>query len=651
MTCVACVLLPDAFAQFPPQSIQTENGNLPSDDGWTLTEAGTITSNQSLIDPEYNIPVWEISDVNGTGRTRWQLNAEDLPGFESGVDFRLSARLRVIGADRDPGSGSLLEVADGARRYVMLFGRSTGEAQVGFFGTDRTRRLFGTRSDENADYFDFELLRIDGVAVVLVNGVALDIVPGEVDAQVGNENLLRVNFGDGGTTAPGGTRFARVQFEWGPIEPCAIGINDDSRSQADLDAIATHISPSCDRTTLVTPALSIGGQLRDSNPFSGLATIDRIIGFFQVGTRGHSDFAGLEDLEVVNGDFEIASSSVLNLNGLQGLQTVSGQLLINGNDFIEEVSGLTQLESVGTAFIINRNAELTTIDDFDSLTDVGDLLSIGDNPKLTTLASFPALRTTGGLIFRENGLLAEVKGFPLLTAAEFIVFETNATLQVIRGFDALETLESVSVSDSPALHSVDAFQAMESLQNFDIVGNAALTNIAGFSALREVSDSLRVRFNASLSDCSPLAWLLDAVDDAGPGPADGNPPDVSDVLVADNAAGCNSVGEIVFDSDGDGSDDHRDPFPFDFDNDGVPDSEDAFPADPSESSDSDGDGIGDNREAELGTNPISADSDGDGFPDPDEVDFGSDPVDPTDIPGPAGISITLLKAASDRQPP
>ena len=56
--------------------------------------------------------------------------------------------------------------------------------------------------------------------------------------------------------------------------------------------------------------------------------------------------------------------------------------------------------------------------------------------------------------------------------------------------------------------------------------------------------------NEALSQCTGISRLIDRWDDAEPGPRGGGNPDVAgEVIINDNLPGCNSIQEILADSD------------------------------------------------------------------------------------------------------
>ncbi|MCB0563558.1 MAG: hypothetical protein KDD01_04200 [Phaeodactylibacter sp.] len=118
-----------------------------------------------------------------------------------------------------------------------------------------------------------------------------------------------------------------------------------------------------------------------------------------------------------------------------------------------------------------------------------------------------------------------------------------------------------------------------------IRNNAALSSLSGLDNLTSVG-SLRIDNNPNLNTCNQLSRLLDDVDDGNPGPGAQPVPDVGGSIIISNNGpngACNSLCDIVCDTDGDGVADANDNCPADanpdqadFDLDGIGDACDPY---------------------------------------------------------------------------
>ncbi|MEP0203376.1 MAG: S8 family serine peptidase [Halioglobus sp.] len=280
------------------------------------------------------------------------------------------------------------------------------------------------------------------------------------------------------------------------------------------------------------------------------------------------DIGGLENITEISGNLSIYRSGLRNLDQLPPITSL-GALTLQENDRLENIDGLAALRFLRGTLKLSYNGVLTNIDGLSNLnTFDGYYVTVYENPLLANLDGLSNVN------YSRTG-----------NAFEFSI-HTNEKLASVEGLGGSRGFP-------------------ENVSHLQVIGNASLESLGGFEQLRSVANSAKIENNASLSDCSALSYLLDNVDDgnAGPGGA-GSIPDVGQASsIYGNAPGCNAVDEIIFDSDFDGVQDHRDAFPLDpaesidSDGDGYGDNQDVFPEDPSEWLDSDGDGFGDNADA------------------------------------------------------
>jgi hypothetical protein len=178
------------------------------------------------------------------------------------------------------------------------------------------------------------------------------------------------------------------------------------------------------------------------------------------------------------------------------------------------VTGLFALTSVTRNLWIQNNASLTSLNGLSALSSVGGLLAIFQNNVMTGIDGLTAMTEVGGsLVIRDNPLLADVDGL-----------------------SALNSVAGAEMADQRFLH---------------IENNASLLNLDGLSSVTSVGIQggyaiVLIQNNATLSQCTGIAQLLDQWDDAEPGPAPGQTPDVAgEISIGSNQAGCNSSEEIL----------------------------------------------------------------------------------------------------------
>jgi hypothetical protein len=109
--------------------------------------------------------------------------------------------------------------------------------------------------------------------------------------------------------------------------------------------------------------------------------------------------------------------------------------------------------------------------------------------------------------------------------------------------------KNLIINSNAALTNVDGLSSLTKVGGYlEIKSNPALTNVDGLGNFTSVGDSLKIENNEGLDQCTGLSRLVDQKDDAepGPGPGAGGIPDVgNDIRINNNAAGCNSVQEIL----------------------------------------------------------------------------------------------------------
>jgi len=274
-----------------------------------------------------------------------------------------------------------------------------------------------------------------------------------------------------------------------------------------------------------------------------LRNMEGLSGLTRIGGRGLligdngalESLDGLESLDTVLGELIIQDNNALtNINGLSSLTTVTFEgayaIRIQRNAALVNLDGLSSLTEIPGALLIHLNDSLSDTSGLSSLTNVGNILHIAANHSLTTLDGLSALKFTGALGITNNAKLSDISGL--------------SSLQTVEGW--------VEINWNPELTNVDGLSALTSIGGtsktfgFLRIEFNALTNLDGLSALTSVGSGLYVGINPSLADCSGLTKLIDPIDDAEPGPGEGEVPDVGgSISFEKNSPGCNSIPEIL----------------------------------------------------------------------------------------------------------
>jgi hypothetical protein len=249
---------------------------------------------------------------------------------------------------------------------------------------------------------------------------------------------------------------------------------------------------------------------------------------------------------------------------------VSQNLVIRGED-ITNFDGLSDLTSVLGDLVIDHNPSLITIDGLVNLQRVGSLI-IWFNPsllKIDGLSGLTRIDQDNGLHIRWNFALRSVSGLNELSFVENLFIGSNQFLTNLEGLSKLNQIGETLFIGHNSLLDLDAFSSLTSVGELTIDGEGFLTNlnglsnltdvkgdlyiygnglitIDGLSALARVGGDLWLLQNNHLSRCMGIKQLVDQIDDADPGPGTGLAPDVGgELLVEQNAIGCNSVEEIL----------------------------------------------------------------------------------------------------------
>jgi subtilisin-like proprotein convertase family protein len=224
-------------------------------------------------------------------------------------------------------------------------------------------------------------------------------------------------------------------------------------------------------------------------------------------------------------------------------------LYIQGNTVLTDIDGLTNVTSVAGARI-SGNPALTDINGLANLTSVDGDLQISNNLALASIDGLVNLTNLGWVSVIGNTALSNVDGLANLTSVERLVLGENNGLTNVDGLANLTSVsESLTIYSNVTLTNLDGLKSLTSVgEGVDsgglyIIDNAALSNVDGLINLASVggvwySEGLNLSFNPTLSHCSALVYLL--------GWPDGPPNDNVDgeIVVSDNASGCNSVEDI-----------------------------------------------------------------------------------------------------------
>jgi S-formylglutathione hydrolase FrmB len=207
---------------------------------------------------------------------------------------------------------------------------------------------------------------------------------------------------------------------------------------------------------------------------------------------------GLSLLTAIGGTLWInATYDLANLEGLNGIVSIGGDLVIgaasmagSGNHILENFSGLNNLETIGGDFSVSFNPILINFQGLSSLVTVGGDFSVRYNPSLINLEGIESLISIGA----------------------DLILESNESMTNLTGLD---NLTSIGASLSISFNS-----ALTSLTGMENIAVGSITNLG-------------IQNNPSLSTCH-VQSICDFL--AAPN---------GEVIIDNNAPGCNSQAEVI----------------------------------------------------------------------------------------------------------
>lgn len=260
---------------------------------------------------------------------------------------------------------------------------------------------------------------------------------------------------------------------------------------------------------------------------------------------------GLDSLEYVGKILRIERNpSLENLHGLSSLRTVRSYFYLQSNSALQSLQGLGSFESTLT-FNIKYNDSLESLVGLDSLTGAnptggGNLgLRLFDNPNLLNLTGLENIVELREL-FIQGGSLKNLEGLSGLRSIGQLIVQLTQTFESLDGLESLENVGEVSLVSNAFLRNVGALRHISELGRLAIRTNPMLESLDGLDSLVEITGDLTILENQALSSCSSLAGALDQIDDGNVGPGYPGLPDVGgDVLVEQNAPGCNCILQVL----------------------------------------------------------------------------------------------------------
>ena len=268
------------------------------------------------------------------------------------------------------------------------------------------------------------------------------------------------------------------------------------QTQAEVDAF-TSTYPNC---TMLERSLWVGTNAgSDITNLNGLSQITHIGvsqggyggGLFIIDSPMLTSLNGLNNLQVIGGSLGVQNTGITNMEGLESLETIRGSLNQNNNNLIENMIGLESLTSL-------------------------ERIELNELPALVNLEGLESLEIIGGTIQLTD----------------------NANFSSFLGLQNVTTISAaLRITNCDNLNNLDEFDNVTTLGYLYLDQNDSLNSIQGLSnAVPEnVFLQLIIRNNPSLSDCA-IQIICENFD---------NPDPLVEVIIANNAGGCNNNQEVM----------------------------------------------------------------------------------------------------------
>lgn len=220
-------------------------------------------------------------------------------------------------------------------------------------------------------------------------------------------------------------------------------------------------------------------------------------------------------------NYTLTTMAELNLFGQLGCTKVRGYLEVRPspgsnytNDEITNLSGLRHLREVGGFMQISNNRALRNVDELINLESVYTSIALINNENLENIDGLANLRSSYGLTLSNNTNLQNIDGIRNLRGPKNIYVGGSDLITDLRGLAGITSI----------------------FQELTITYNASLETLSGLENLTEVGQRIRINQNPSLTDCRAIGSLPVLAQDI---------PVTTEVVIGDNAEGCNSPEEIL----------------------------------------------------------------------------------------------------------
>jgi len=238
----------------------------------------------------------------------------------------------------------------------------------------------------------------------------------------------------------------------------------------------------------------------DLQSFKGFNNLKTINGGLSIAhnNQRQKDLSGFENLTSTSGGVFIEYNNLVSLNGLNNLATVGGNLLIQREEYLEDLSGLESLINIGGSLILE-------IAEWDFITEPA--FSLQGLNNLKTIGSILNISKTGISTLEHLTSLESVSALSI----------AMTSLENLNGLEFINNLQHLSLYRNPHLTDLSALENLTKVEGYvSISSNESLPNLNGLENLTFIGGSFSIgqkppaylqRIDQPITDISALENL------------------------------------------------------------------------------------------------------------------------------------------------
>ena len=255
-------------------------------------------------------------------------------------------------------------------------------------------------------------------------------------------------------------------------------------------------------------------QYSEQDTFTTLEAVNSTVFDGHVGLSTQeevNDFGANNYTEITGVLFIEGGNSITDLSPLSSLTKIGDMVRISGNTSLPNLNGLHNITEIGSALFIFGNSLLENLEGLNSLTSTQSGLSVNVHENMRSLNGLENLTSTGGLVVRENPLLADITALSSLTESGTTTISQNPILTTLDGLQNLTLVNgALQISRNDMLQNLSHLTSVERVEGQLVIElNPSLTTIGGLNNLTFILYDLRIDDNAltEISDFRALTTV------------------------------------------------------------------------------------------------------------------------------------------------